>query len=74
MPPHDRASRTRDQMRTFQVRMDGLRRLDEAKSILHDLHINDLHVGSAESKLFPVQDEDGEIHWAVFAHDLVTSG
>ena len=70
MPLHARASRTRDQMRTFQIRMDGLRRLDEAKSILHDLHINDRYFGSTESKLFPVRDEDGEIQWAVLARNL----
>tara|TARA_R110000824_G_scaffold1185_3_gene6395 strand:- start:1335 stop:1553 length:219 start_codon:yes stop_codon:yes gene_type:complete len=47
-----------------------LDRLCRAVSMLHDLHINDRYFGSAESKLFPVKDEDGGIQWAVLARDL----
>ena len=49
---------------------DTLERLDEAVSMLHNLHINDRYSGSAESKLFPVRDEDGDVQWAVLARDL----
>jgi len=49
-------------------------RLDEAVSILHHHHINDRYFGSAESKLFPVRDESGQIQWAVLARDLKEEG
>ena len=45
-------------------------RLDEAVSMLHHHHINDRYLNSAESKLFPVRDENGEVQWAVLARDL----
>ena len=48
----------------------ALDRLNEAVSMLHNIHINDRYFGSAESKLFPVRDENDEIQWAVLARDL----
>ena len=49
-------------------------RHDEAVSILHNLHINDRYLGSAESKLFAVRDGNGAIQWAVLARDLKVEG
>ena len=37
---------------------------DRAKATLHENHINNLIMGTADSKLFPVV-VDGELKWAV---------
>ena len=64
--------RTRTRAAVVEVVRSGpaFDRLDEAVSMLHHHHINDRYLNSAESKLFPVRDENGEVQWAVLARDL----